>query len=58
MVAGTVVTFVNSGRVTHTIAATNGAWTNGPLAMAESGFVAFDEPGTHTYHCEEHPWAM
>ncbi len=58
VVDGTVVTFINSGRMTHTIAATNGAWTTGPLAMAESGFVTFDETGTHTYHCEEHPWAM
>ena len=58
VVDGTVVTFINSGHMTHTIAATNGAWTTGPLAMAESGFVTFDETGTHTYYCEEHPWAM
>ena len=55
---GTVVTFVNSGRITHTVSAIDGGWTTGPLAMAESGFATFDRPGTHTYHCEEHPWAM
>ena len=56
--AGSIVTFVNSGRITHTIAATDDSWSTGPLLMAQSGYVTFDEPGTHTYQCEEHPWAM
>ena len=56
--AGTVVTFVNSGSLTRTISATDASWTTGTLKEAESGYVRFDTPGTFTYHCEEHPWAM
>ena len=56
--AGTTVTFTNSGRLTHTITAVDGSWGAGQLKMAQSGYVPFDEPGTYTYHCEDHPWAM
>ena len=56
--AGTTVTFTNSGRLTHTITAVDGSWAAGQLKMAQSGYVPFDEPGTYTYHCEDHPWAM
>jgi alcohol dehydrogenase (cytochrome c) len=56
--AGTRITFVNNGRITHTIAGENGAWTVGPLKMAESGYVRLDKPGTYSYACKEHPWAI
>ena len=55
---GTVVTFTNSGRLTHTISAVDQLWSAGRLKMAQSAYVTFDEPGTFTYHCEDHPWAM
>ena len=55
---GTVVTFVNSGDITHTITAQNATWTTGLLKRAESGYVRMEQVGTHTYHCEDHPWAM
>jgi plastocyanin len=37
---------------------TAGLWTSGTLKEAESGYVRFENAGTFTYHCEEHPWAM
>ena len=55
---GTLVTFVNSGRLSHTIAAIDGTWTTGRLVTAQSGYVTFDSPGTTRYHCVDHPWAM
>jgi len=56
--AGTRVSFVNNGRLTHTIVAQDGSWTAGTLKMAQSGFVTFNKPGTLLYQCKEHPWAM
>jgi len=56
--AGAIVTFVNSGGLTHTIASKDATWTTGTLPEAESGFVRFDTLGTFTYECGEHPWVM
>ena len=56
--AGTVVTFVNSGALPHTIASKNALWTTGTLKEAQTGYVRFEHVGTFTYACEEHPWAM
>ena len=56
--AGTVVSFVNSGALTHTISSKDASWTTGPLKEAETGYVRFENVGTFTYECEEHPWAM
>jgi quinohemoprotein ethanol dehydrogenase len=56
--AGSVVTFINSGALTHTITALDRSWTTGTLTEAQSGYVLFEMAGTFTYHCEEHPWAM
>ena len=55
---GTIVTFINSGALTHTVSGTDGSWTAGTLIEAQSGYVSFDTAGTYTYRCEEHPWAM
>ena len=56
--AGTIVTFVNSGMMTHTVSAHGASWSTGPLKLAESGYVRFDELGVYTYHCEDHPCVM
>jgi alcohol dehydrogenase (cytochrome c) len=56
--AGTYVTFMNNGQLTHTIAAQDGGWTTGLLKTAESANVKFDKPGTFRYSCKEHPWAI
>ncbi len=47
-----------SGRITHMISALDSSWTTRALSTAKSGYVTFDELGTHTYHCADHPWAM
>ena len=40
------------------ISALDGSWTTRALSTAQSWYVTFDEQGTHTYHCADHPWAM
>ena len=55
---GAIVTFVNSGDLTHTITALDGSWTTGPLLRAQSGYVRMERVGTFTYYDENHPWAM
>jgi alcohol dehydrogenase (cytochrome c) len=56
--AGTVVRFVNNGLIAHTVTAADRSWTTGTLALAETGYVRFDKPGTYRYACVEHPWAI
>jgi plastocyanin len=56
--AGTVVSFVNSGALTHTITSKDASWTTGTLKEAETGYIRFENAGEFTYECEEHPWAM
>jgi PQQ-like domain len=55
---GTRVTWLNNGRLVHTINAQDGTWTTGPLKPAETGSVMFDKPGHYAYLCKDHPWAM
>ena len=55
---GTIVTFVNSGDITHTISAMDASWTTGSLLRAQSGYTRMERAGEFTYHCEDHPWAM
>jgi alcohol dehydrogenase (cytochrome c) len=56
--AGTTVAFINNGVMTHTVTAQDAAWTTGPLTIGETGYVRFDKPGTFTYICKDHPWAI
>lgn len=56
--AGTWVRFLNNGRMSHTMVAEDGAWQVGPLAPGQQDGALFDQPGTHTYYCSEHPWAL
>ena len=55
---GSRVMFVNNGRMSHTLAAQDGSWNSGRLGPARSYYVTFDKPGTHRFHCTEHPWAI
>lgn len=54
---GTRVTWLNNGRVVHTIVAQDGSWTTGALQPAQTGYVTFDKPGVYSYICKEHPWS-
>ncbi len=51
------MTWINNGKINHTITAKDGSWTTGPLDPAQNGYVTFDKPGTYTYICKDHPWA-
>ena len=53
---GDSVTWTNNGKVVHTIATRDGAWTTGPIQPGQSATVKFDKPGTYTYSCTDHPW--
>jgi quinohemoprotein ethanol dehydrogenase len=54
---GTKVTWVNNGKLSHTIMAQDGSWTTGSLTPSEEGSVTFDKPGTYVYICKDHPWS-
>lgn len=54
---GARVTWVNNGRMVHTIAALDNSWTTGPLNPAATASVVFDRPGSYTYICKDHPWS-
>ena len=58
VIAGARVRFVNNGEIAHTVAARDGSWTTEVLEPATWEFVTFDRPGTFTYHCPDHPWAI
>lgn len=51
------VTWVNNGRMVHTISALDDSWTTGPLNPAAQASVVFTKPGRYTYICKNHPWS-
>jgi quinohemoprotein ethanol dehydrogenase len=55
---GTMVTFANSSKLAHTIAARDGSWSTGPIKPGESGSTMIAKPGTYEYICTEHPWSI
>jgi quinohemoprotein ethanol dehydrogenase len=56
VVAGTKVTFTNSGVTPHNAnSSEGGGWDTGLLAKGESASMTFNQPGTYTYTCTPHP---
>jgi quinohemoprotein ethanol dehydrogenase len=55
---GTIVSFINSGNIRHTVSAQDASWTTGQLLRGQSSHIRMDQVGTFTYSCEDHPWAM
>ncbi|HUG06121.1 MAG TPA: cupredoxin domain-containing protein [Candidatus Limnocylindria bacterium] len=54
--AGTTVTFVNRGRMFHTITSDDeGRPFDLGIESGKSGTLAFDNVGTFAYHCGVHP---
>ncbi len=53
---GTRVTWINNGKMVHTIVAEDGSWGTGPISPAQEGYVSFNKPGKYTYICKDHPW--
>ena len=56
--AGTAVTWANTSKVAHTIAARDGSWTTGAIKPGESGSVTIAKAGSYQYTCKEHPWTI
>jgi len=63
--AGTTVTFVNAGRIAHTVADVDAAGDirsalirPRPLATGDRQTVTFTTPGTYRYICTFHPTLM
>jgi plastocyanin len=54
---GTRMTWINNGRLVHTIIAKDGSWTTGPISAGAFGFATFDKPGNYTYISKEYPWS-
>lgn len=54
---GSTVVFVNNGLLPHTITASDGAWSTGAIAPAQTGSVRFSKPGNFLYHMTDAPWA-
>ena len=55
---GTMVTFANSSKLSHTIAARDGSWSTGPIKPGEWRSATIAKPGTYEYTCTEHPWSI
>ena len=55
--AGTMVRWVNNGRILHSIAAEDGSWTSSRLVPLEAYGHTFDKPGEYTVICKDHPFA-
>jgi quinohemoprotein ethanol dehydrogenase len=53
---GTRVTWINNGKIGHTISALDGSWTTGSISPAHQGYVTFSKPGKYIYICKDHPW--
>jgi plastocyanin len=56
--AGTAVTFTNTSKVSHTVAARDGSWNTGPIKPGESATVTVTKPGAYEYICKDHPWTI
>ncbi len=55
---GTTITWRNTSKVEHTIAARDGSWSTGPIKPGESARHTFATPATYTYICTDHPWTI
>ncbi len=53
---GTWVTWTNNGQDAHTVTANDGSFDSGDLDPSDGFSWYFDQPGTYTYTCAEHPW--
>lgn len=55
---GARVRWINNGRMIHTVVAHDGSWTTGQMSPAQMVTLVFDKPGTYSYTCKDHPWAL
>jgi plastocyanin len=52
---GQSVKWTNQDSTPHTVTADDGAFDSGSLARGKEFSFAFDQAGTHAYHCNIHP---
>jgi quinohemoprotein ethanol dehydrogenase len=55
---GTPLTFTNTSKISHAMAARDGSWKSGPIKPGESATVTVTKPGTYEYTCTDHPWTI
>jgi quinohemoprotein ethanol dehydrogenase len=55
--AGTMVRWVNNGRILHSISAEDGSWASSRLVPLEAYGHTFDKAGEYTVVCKDHPFA-
>jgi plastocyanin len=55
---GTAVTWSNEDEAVHTVAANDGSFDSGRLALGALFSHTFNEPGTFEYSCTIHPTSM
>jgi plastocyanin len=55
VVAGTTVTWMNRDSESHTSTSDVAGWNSGVVAPGGQFSVAFQTPGTFSYHCAIHP---
>lgn len=53
--AGTMVAWVNHGRIRHTVTSTSSVFDSGLMSPEGVYSVTFDTPGTYPYLCDIHP---
>jgi len=53
--AGQTITWTNNDPVPHTVTSDDGQWDSGDIATGRSFSRRFEMPGTHAYHCGNHP---
>jgi PQQ-dependent dehydrogenase (methanol/ethanol family) len=58
VVAGSPLRWVNTGHRSHTIQASDGSWTTGPIRPGESKTLVMAKRGTYIVRCKEHPWSI
>jgi plastocyanin len=51
---GTTVRWLNNGRHTHTITASDESWDSGSLTPGATYSATFHQPGTYRYFCRHH----
>jgi alcohol dehydrogenase (cytochrome c) len=55
---GSTLTWTNTGRAAHTVAARDGSWSTKRIEPGSQMSLTFDKPGEYTYVCKEHPWSI
>jgi alcohol dehydrogenase (cytochrome c) len=58
VLSGAVVTWTNTTKQAHRLAARDGSWATGRIEPGTSGTVTIPKPGTYEYICTDHPWSI